>query len=114
MEPVVVVADADGGLEELGKARLGEEFGAGAVGDDAAVLHEDDAGDFRKDVAEVMGDEDEACAFGGEAAEGFAEVALGSEVEGVGGFVKEQLPRAMDEGAGDEDAAFFAGGHFSH
>ncbi len=75
--------------------------------------HEDDALDLRKDVAEVMGDEDEAGAFGGEAAEGFAELALGGEVEGVGGLVEEQLAGAVDEGAGDEDAALFSGGHFA-
>ena len=48
-----------------------------------------------------------------EGAHGFAEAALGGEVEGVGGFVEEELAGAVDEGAGDEDASFFAGGHFA-
>ena len=48
-----------------------------------------------------------------EGAHGFAEAALGGEVEGVGGFVEEELAGAVDEGAGDEDAAFFSGGHFA-
>ncbi len=37
MQPFVVVADADGGVEELAEAGLGEEFVARAVADDAAV-----------------------------------------------------------------------------
>ena len=85
----------------------------GPSADDAAGAHEDDPLNFRKDVAEMMGDEDQAGAFGGEAAEGIAEFALGGEVEGVGGLVEQQLAGPMDEGAGDEDAALFAGGHFA-
>jgi hypothetical protein len=61
----------------------------------------------------VVGDEDEAGAFVDEAAHGFAEVALGGEVEGVGGFVEQELLGPVDEGAGDEDAALFSGGHFA-
>lgn len=106
---MVVVADADGGVEEFGEALFGEEGGAGSVGLDAAVTHEEDAVDFREDVAEVVGDEDDAGSLPGEAAEGFAEFALGGEVEGVGGLVEEELAGAVDEGAGDEDAALFSG-----
>ena len=72
MQPLLVAADADGGVEELSEARFGEELGAGCVGDDAAVAHEDDAIDFGEYVAEVVGDEDEAGAFRRQAAQGFA------------------------------------------
>lgn len=113
MEPVVVVADADAVAKEVGEDGFGEEGFSGPVGDDAAMAHEDDAVDFRGDVGEVVGDEDEAGALLNKGAEAFAEVALGSEVEGVGGLVEEELAGAVDEGAGDEDAAFFAGGHFA-
>ena len=51
------------------------------------------------------------CVWLHEGAHGFAEGALGGEVEGVGGLVEEELAGAMDEGAGDEDAALFSGGH---
>lgn len=88
-------------------------MGAGSVGEDAALAHEDDAADFWEDVAEVVGDEQDAGALLGEAAEGFAEAALGGEVECVGGLVEEELAGAVDQGAGDEDAAFFSGGHFA-
>jgi hypothetical protein len=93
--------------------RGGEELGAGAVGYDAALLHEDDAFDFGWDVVEVVGDQDQAGALSDEAAHAFAEVALGGEVEGVGGLVEQELAGAVDEGAGDEDAALFSGGHFA-
>ena len=114
MEPGFVVADADAIAEEAGEDGFGEEGFAGAVGDDAALAHEDDAINFGRDVAEVMGDKDEAGALLDEGAEAFAEVALGGEVERVGGLVEEELAGAVDEGAGDEDAALFAGGHFAN
>ena len=92
---------------------FGEELFAWAVGEDAALLHEDNAVDFGEDVSEVMRDEDEPGAFLREAAHGFAELALGGEIEGVGWLVEEKLVWAMDEGARDEDAALFSGGHFA-
>ena len=61
----------------------------------------------------MVGDEDEAGSFADEAAETFAQVSLGGEVEGVGGFIEEELMRPVDEGAGDENAALFSGGHFA-
>ena len=77
------------------------------------MLHEDDAVDLGRDVAEVVCDEDETDSVVHEAAHGFAEVALGGEVECVGGLVEQKLAGAVDEGAGDENAALFSGGHFA-
>ena len=56
MEPAVLFADADFGAEEVGEDGCGEELVAWAVGNDAALLHEDDAFDFGWDVVEVVGD----------------------------------------------------------
>ena len=50
------MADAHWRAEEFAEARLGQQFVARAVGDDAAIAHEDDAGDFWKHIAEVMRD----------------------------------------------------------
>ena len=61
----------------------------------------------------MMSNEHEARAFGGETAEGIAEFALRGEVERVGRLVEQELARAMDQRAGDEDAAFFSGRHFA-
>ena len=114
MQPLLVAADADGSPEKLAEAGLGEEFGARAVGDDAAGAHEDDPFDLGQNVGKVMGDEDEAGAFGDETAQGLAEIALCGEIESVGGLVEQELAGAVHEGAGDEDAAFFSGGHFTN
>ena len=111
MQPLGVAADADVRVEELAEAGFGEELRARTVADDAAVAHENDAVNLGEDVAEMMRDHDQARAFAGKAAEGFAEFALRGEVERVGRLVEEELARAMYEGAGDKDAALFAGGH---
>jgi hypothetical protein len=75
-----VAANADGRVEEIGEAGLGEELFTRAVSDDAAMLHEDDAIDFRQNIAEVVCDEDEASAFLREAAHGFPQIALRGKV----------------------------------
>jgi hypothetical protein len=62
----------------------------------------------------VVSYEEQAYSLLHEASHAFAEVALGGEVEGVGGFVEEELAGAVDEGAGDLDTALFSGGHFPY
>jgi len=105
--------EGDIDTEEGAEFFLGDEFAFGAVGEDAAFLHHDDAVDLRQDVGQVVGDHEDAGALVGDAAEGLAEFALGGEVEGVGGFVEEEHFGLVDEGAGDHDAALLAGGHLS-
>jgi hypothetical protein len=107
------VADAHWRAEEFAEARLGQQFVARAVGDDAAIAHEDDAGDFWKYIAEVMRDHDQSRAFTSQPTQSFAQLALCGQVERVGGLVEKELLRAMHEGAGNEDTAFFSGGHCS-
>jgi len=113
VQPAFVVADANLISEQVGEDRFGEELFPGAIGKDATLAHEDDALHLGWDIAEVMGDEDEAGALVDEAAEALAEISLGGEVEGVGWLIEEDLAGPVDEGSGDEDAALFAGGHFS-
>lgn len=113
MPEAVVLDEGDFDAEEGAEIFRSDEVVFGAVGDDAAVAHEDDAVDFRNDVGEVVGDHEDAGAFAGDAAEGVTQLALGGEVEGVGGLVEEKHFRAVDEGAGDHDAALLSGGHFS-
>jgi len=105
--------EADVDAEEGAEFFRGEQVALRAVGEDAAVFHHDDAVDFGEDVGEVMGDHEDADALAGDAAEGIAQLALGGEVEGVGGFVEEEHFGPVDEGAGDHDAALLAGGHFT-
>jgi len=108
-----MLSDSYLSLEKVREDRGGEELLSWAVGDDAALAHEDDALDFRRNVVEMVGDEDEAGALMHEVAQTLAEVALGGEVEGVGGLVEEELAGTVDESAGDKDSALFAGGHFA-
>jgi len=43
MKPLLIAADVDGGVEELGKTGCGEELLAGTVTYDAAGAHKNDA-----------------------------------------------------------------------
>ena len=79
------------------------------VGDDAAGAHHDDAGDLGQDVGEVMRHHHDASSLLGDQAQGFAEFALGGEVEGVRGLVEQEHAGLMDEGAGNHDTALLAG-----
>jgi hypothetical protein len=117
----VSLRHVDFSFEEIAEVGGGEEFGLGAVGDDAAFAHEEDAFDFGEDVGDVVGDEEDAGALLGEFAEEIAEVGLCGEVEGVRGFVEqEHLSRSVRgacgayEGAADHDAALLASGHFAY
>lgn len=111
MEPFGVAADADRSAEELAQTRLGEKLFARTIADDAAVSHENDALDLRQYVAQVMRDHDQAGSLAGKTAEGFAQFALCSEVEGVGWLVEQELPRAVNQRTRNHDAAFLACGH---
>ena len=104
----------DFGLEEVAEGGGGEEGGFGAVGVDSAGLHQDDAVDLGDDVGDVVGDEEDSGSLAGEGAEELAEVLLGGEVEGVGGFVEEEHSGGGNEGAAYHDAALFAGGHLAY
>ena len=109
MQPLRIAADAHWRAEELAEARLRQELIARAVGDDAAIAHEDDAVNFGEYIAEVMRDHDQSGAFASQPAQSFAQFALCSEVKRVGRLVEKELLRAVHESAGNHDAAFFSG-----
>lgn len=90
VEEAVAFGEGDVGAEEAGEGWGGEKVALGPVGDDTAVAHEEDAVDLGDDVGGVMGDEEDGGSLPGKIAEEVAEVALGGEVEGVGGFVEEE------------------------
>lgn len=89
-----------------------EQIALGTVGKDCALAEQDDAVDFGDDFFQMVRDEQEADSARGESAHMVAHFALGGEVEAGGGLVKEQGFGMMDEGAGDEKTARFAGGQF--
>lgn len=86
----VVGGQVDFGLKQVAEVRGGKEFGFGTVGVDAAGTHHEDAIDFGDDIGDVVRDKENAGSLLGELAKKVAEVALGGEVEGVGGFVEEE------------------------
>ena len=63
-------------LEEVAETRRGEKLGLGAVGDDAAVFHHEDAVDLGRDVGDVVGDEEDASSLLRETAEEVTEIGL--------------------------------------
>lgn len=99
--------------EERAELLRTDQFAFRAVGEDASVLHHDDAVDFLEDVGEVVRDHQNAHTLAGDLAESFAEFALSGEVESVRGLVEEQHFGPMNEGAGDHNAALLAGRHFA-
>ncbi len=114
MQPLFVLADADRRVEKGAESRCGEKFGARTVSNDPAIPHKDHAVNFRENVAQVMGHQHKTCTLGYEAAQGVAEFALRGEIESIRGLIEEQLARSVHERAGNQDAAFLAGGHLSH
>ncbi len=90
VEEAFVMGEADIRGEKLAEAVFGQEGGAGAVGDDSAIAHHDDAFHFGNDVGYLMGDEEDGGSLLGEGAHEGAEFSLGGEVEGVGGFVEQE------------------------
>lgn len=111
MEVAVVAKEADGDGEEGGEDFAGEDAVLGAVGEDGALLEQNDAVHFRNDLGYMMGDENDAEAGLREMAHGVAKLELRGNVEGVGRLVEEKGLRIVDQGAGDERALGFAGGH---
>ena len=88
MQPFLVAANADGGLEEIAQGGFSQQLFTRAVANDAAVAHENDALDLGKNVAEMMGDEHQAGALPREAAEGVAEFTLRGQVERIGRLIQ--------------------------
>lgn len=105
----------DAGEEGLGVGVPGgvEDVLDGALFDDFATEHDEDAVGDILDDAKVVGDEDEAHA---EAAAEFGEelhdLLLDGNVERGGGFVGDEELGAATEGHGDHDALLHAAGEF--
>ena len=101
-------------MKELAEARFGQQFLSRTIGDDVAVAHEDDALNLRQNIAQMVSDHHQPRASASEPAECFAQLALSGEVERVGRLVEQQLLRAVDEGARNEDTALLSGRHCAH
>lgn len=83
----------------VGVSGAGEDFDGGAVLDDRAAVHDEDAFAGAGDDAHVVGDEDNRGAGGpGELAEKGEDLVLDGRVEGGGGFVREENVGFMRRG----------------
>ncbi len=96
-----------GALQAVGEHEgfIGEKPGGGALGDEAAVIEQQDTRAELDDELEVVGGDDDRC---GELAEELFELALAGGVEAAGGFVEDENFGIAGEDAGEADAAFFA------
>ncbi len=109
MQPFLIVAYAHRRIEKVAEARCGEELGPRTIPHNPTSTHQDHPVNLRKNVAQVMCHQHQSRTFGGEAAQCVPKFSLRGEVQCIRGFVEEQLARPVDKGAGNEDAAFFAG-----
>jgi hypothetical protein len=109
MQPFLVVAYAHRCIEQVAEARRSEELGTRTIPHNPASTHQDHPVNLGKNIAQVMRHQHQPSALIGKTAQCVAKLALGGEVKRVRGFIEEQLARPVDKGAGNEDAAFFAG-----
>ena len=64
---------------------------------------------------QFVSDDNDSVAIGvGETAKRFEEVNLRADIEVEGGLVEEEQQRLLSEGAGEDDALFFAAGNLIH
>ena len=99
-----------GDAEKVAHPVLGDELFGGAVGNQAAVLHQKRAREGRLDVFHLMGDEQDAAARRGHLRERLAHVPHAFGVEPGAGLVEDDDLRAVHQGAREEHAARLAGG----
>lgn len=99
--------------EERPQLLRGEEFPSGTIGEDASVAHHDHAVNLRKNVRQMVRHHQDAHSLAGDPPEGFAQLALRSQVQRVGRLVEQQHFGPVDQGAGDHDAPLFPGGHLT-
>jgi hypothetical protein len=98
---------------EGGGGHEGAEPGDGVVGDDAALVEDDDAVADTFDGFQFVGAEEDDFAAGGEFLDEAAEDKAGADIEAGEGFVEQEKIGVMEEGGGEEDLlahAFGVGG----
>jgi hypothetical protein len=83
MQPLLVMADAHWCVEEIAETWGGEQFGTRAIPYDPASTHKDHPINLGENVAQVMGDQHQACAFGCEATQGIAKLSLRGQVKSI-------------------------------
>ena len=107
-------ADVEEDLFEVGAAVAGDEVVGGALIHGAALLEHDDGVAEAFDLGHVVAcEEDGAVGLGPVALEPGADEVGGVGVEAGGGFVEQEHVGRVDEGFGEGDAGFLAGGELA-
>jgi hypothetical protein len=88
------------------------ELAGAAFGEDGAFVHDEQAVAQLGGFLHIVGGEDEGDAFGFKGAEFLPDEVAGLGIEAGGWFVEDDQSGAVDEGAGDDEAAFEAAGQF--
>ena len=84
--------------------------GAGDVGGEAALAHDEDAVAHAEDLGELGGDHDDGDPLLGELGDQGVDLGLGADVDAAGGFVEDENLRLGGEPAGDDDLLLVAAG----
>ena len=112
MEIAVFAMQANRNFKQSRELLAREDHIFGSIGEQFSFLEENDAIDFGDNFRDMMSDEEDAKSGTGELAHGVAKLELTSNVEGVARLVEEQGVRIVNQGASDERALRFSGGHF--
>lgn len=91
-----------------------QHLGLRSVADNAARLHHDHALDFRQDVGEMMGNQQNSSSLLRQQAHGVPQFPLGGQIESVAGLVKQEDLGPMHNGSPNQNALGFAYRHLTH
>ena len=112
MEITVFAMQPNGNFKESRELLAREDQIFGSIGEQFSFLEENDAINFGNNFRDVMSDEKDAESGASELAHDQAKLELTGNVEGVARLVEEQGVRIVNQGASDERALGFSGGHF--
>src|SRR6266446_9620844 len=111
MEISVALTQADGSSKQFRKMFLGEYRGFQPVGLDAAFAQEDHALNLRNNFRYVVRHEQDSQPGLRKLAHGVAELELRADVQSIAGLVKQQSLWIVHQGACNQRALGFTGGH---
>ena len=98
-------------VEELAELSAGEDVCLGAVGEHRPFFQQHHARHLRRDLVDVVGDEDDGLACLHEAADDVEVLKASLEVEAAGRLIQQQRIGIADQGAAEQEPALLSGGH---
>ena len=92
----------------------GQHLGLRSIADNAARLHHDHALDFRQDIGEMMGNQQNSSSLLRQPAHGVPQLPLRGQIESVARLVEQENLGSMHDGSPNQDALRFAYRHLTH